>query len=102
MDIRRIVGQNVRRARLKAKLSQEGLAHALSPKPALPRTRGARSAKSAKPDDDQPKADQAYISRIEAGKINLTLDTIRALAEALNVELAELFKTAPEASARRK
>lgn len=35
--------------------------------------------------------DQAYISRVEAGQVNLTLETVEALATALGVEPAILF-----------
>jgi len=36
-------------------------------------------------------ADQAYMSRIEGGRINLTLDTIDALAKALETDAASLL-----------
>ena len=39
--------------------------------------------------------DQAYISRVEAGQVNLTLETIEALATALNIDLAVLFTKRP-------
>jgi len=35
-------------------------------------------------------ADQAYVSRVEAGQINVTLETAELIATALSVELAEL------------
>ena len=35
--------------------------------------------------------DQAYISRVEAGQVNLTLETIEALAKALDIDAATLF-----------
>lgn len=36
-------------------------------------------------------ADQAYISRIEAGQSNVTLETADAIASALGVDVAELL-----------
>jgi transcriptional regulator with XRE-family HTH domain len=39
--------------------------------------------------------DQAYISRVEAGQVNLTLETIEALATALNIDPAVLFTNRP-------
>ncbi len=35
--------------------------------------------------------DQGYVSRIEKGKMNLTLDTIEAICKALDCEVGELF-----------
>jgi transcriptional regulator with XRE-family HTH domain len=35
--------------------------------------------------------DQAYISRVEAGQVNLTLETIEALAKALDIDASTLF-----------
>lgn len=67
MDIRRLVGKNVRRCRLASGLSQEEL--------------GARI-----------RADQGYVSRIEAGQVNLTLDTITLIGRALSVAPAALFE----------
>ncbi|MFS8121867.1 helix-turn-helix transcriptional regulator [Rhizobium sp. BR 250] len=37
-------------------------------------------------------ADQAYISRVEAGQINATLETVEQIASALNADVAELLK----------
>lgn len=37
-------------------------------------------------------ADQAYVSRIEAGQINATLETVEQIASALNADVAELLK----------
>ena len=36
--------------------------------------------------------DQAYVSRIEAGMINPTLETMVEIAKALGVDLVDLFK----------
>ena len=36
-------------------------------------------------------ADQAYVSRIEAGQMNVTLETAEQIASALNVEVGALF-----------
>lgn len=36
-------------------------------------------------------ADQAYISRIEAGEMNVTLETAQHIAEALGVDIVRLF-----------
>ncbi len=39
--------------------------------------------------------DQAYISRVEAGQVNLTLETIEALTKALDIDPAVLFTKRP-------
>ena len=36
-------------------------------------------------------ADQAYVSRIEAGQMNVTLETVDQIASALGVDVAALF-----------
>lgn len=36
-------------------------------------------------------ADQAYVSRIEAGQMNVTLETVEQVAVALGVDVAALF-----------
>lgn len=36
-------------------------------------------------------ADQAYVSRIEAGQMNVTLETVEQVATALGVDVAALF-----------
>ncbi|MGV2978323.1 helix-turn-helix domain-containing protein [Roseibium alexandrii] len=36
-------------------------------------------------------ADQAYVSRIEAGQMNVTLETVEQVADALGVDVAALF-----------
>lgn len=37
-------------------------------------------------------ADQAYVSRIEAGQMNVTLETVEQIAAALQADAAELLK----------
>jgi len=41
-------------------------------------------------------ADQAYVSRVEAGAMNVTLETAQQVAEALESDVAALFAGAPE------
>jgi len=36
-------------------------------------------------------ADQAYVSRIEAGQMNVTLETIEQISGALGVDIVHLF-----------
>jgi transcriptional regulator with XRE-family HTH domain len=66
MDIRKLVGANVRRYRLAADLSQEAIAVRMG-------------------------ADRAFISQIERGGQNVTLLTIHHLADALGVRPVDLF-----------
>jgi transcriptional regulator with XRE-family HTH domain len=66
MKLRAVFGLNVQRLRRERKLSQEQLSFAAR------RTR-------------------AYISSVEAGRRNATLDTLEALANALGVEPQELI-----------
>lgn len=65
MDVRVLLGQNVRRIRLKADLSQEAVAARMG-------------------------VDRAYVSALELGKLNPTAITLWRIAEALEVRLAEL------------
>jgi len=44
-------------------------------------------------------ADQAYVSRIEAGQMNVTLETVEQIAAALQADAAELLKL-PAGAAR--
>jgi transcriptional regulator with XRE-family HTH domain len=67
MGIRQVVGQNVRKYRLEAGISQEELAARM-------------------------KVEQGYISRLEGGIRNPTIDTIAQLAEALGVTPSLLFE----------
>ena len=36
-------------------------------------------------------ADQAYVSRIEAGQMNATLETVEQIASALEIDIDQLF-----------
>jgi transcriptional regulator with XRE-family HTH domain len=67
MDVRGIVGTNIRRYRLAAKLSQEELAARMG-------------------------VEQYYISGLEAGRRNPTITTASRAAEALGVKVAQLFE----------
>lgn len=66
MDIRKIIGQNIRYYRLSADLSQEGLA-------------------------DRIGVDRAYISGLEVGARNPTILTLWSVAEALKIKTAQLL-----------
>jgi transcriptional regulator with XRE-family HTH domain len=66
-EISKKLGQNMKRARAKKKLSQGALARLLE-------------------------VDKGYISNIENGKKNPTLATIQRLAEALGISANELIK----------
>jgi transcriptional regulator with XRE-family HTH domain len=66
MDIRRLVGSNVRRYREAAGLSQEDLAARIG-------------------------VDQGYVSKLEAGARNPTIVTVWHVAEALKVHPSALF-----------
>ena len=67
MDIRRSVGENVRRYREAAGLSQEGLAARIG-------------------------VDQGYVSKLEAGQRNPTIVTVWHVAKALDVKPSDLFQ----------
>ena len=68
MDIKKKFGQNVKELRRAANISQEELALRLN-------------------------ADQAYVSRIESGQMNVTLETIEEIAKALGSEVSALFNS---------
>ena len=68
MDVRLILGSNVRRLRLERELSQEALAAKIG-------------------------ADRAYVSSIERGLQNMTIVRVSELAIALDVAFVELFVT---------
>lgn len=72
MDIRKLVGANVRRYRLSANLSQEAVAVRMD-------------------------ADRAFVSQIERGGQNVTLLTVHHLSEALGVRPVDLFDESVEA-----
>ena len=65
MDARRLVGQNVRKYRLAADLSQEQVAEKMG-------------------------MDRAYVSGLELGNRNPTIITMWMIAGALNVKLSQL------------
>ena len=67
MEIKKKFSSNVRDLRRKVNISQEELALRLN-------------------------ADQAYVSRIEAGQMNVTLETIDEISKALNVSAKEFFE----------
>jgi len=71
MDIRRVFGTNVRSHRLAAGLSQEAVAERMG-------------------------VDRAFVSSMERGQQNVTLLTLREVAEALKVRPAKLLKEADE------
>ena len=66
MDVRKIVGMNVRKARLQAGISQEELAGRMG-------------------------VEQYYVSGLEAGRRNATLVTLWKTAMALGVDAEVLF-----------
>ena len=72
MDIRKLLGANVRRYRLSANLSQAAVAVRMG-------------------------ADRAFVSQIERGGQNVTLLTIHYLSEALGVRPVDLFDEGAEA-----
>jgi transcriptional regulator with XRE-family HTH domain len=66
MEIKKRFGLAVLKARKAARISQEELAMRIG-------------------------GDQAYVSRIESGQANVTLETAEQIASALNVDVAALF-----------
>ena len=76
MDMRRLVGRNVKRLRLARGLTQEQYA-----------------VRSGIP--------QQYISYLESGKKNPTLATLHQIAEGLEVEVVELVQKPPAANRSR-
>jgi transcriptional regulator with XRE-family HTH domain len=68
-DVRRLVGRNVKRQRIKAGLSQAALAERMG-------------------------ADRAYVSGLELGQRNPTIVTLWHISEALGVTLQSFFKEA--------
>lgn len=67
-DVKSVLGDNLKRYRKQAELSQEELGHKID-------------------------ADQAYVSRLEAGHLNPTLETISELASVLEIPLIDLFRS---------
>lgn len=72
MDLRPLVGRNVRRVRRERRLTQEALAEKCG-------------------------HSQQYISELERGEQNATLISIAEIAQALDVSHLELFRTDIEA-----
>lgn len=72
MDVRKILGANVRKLRLSAKLSQEELAARIG-------------------------MAQHYVSQLETGKRNPTVLTLALISQALGVPISKLF-TSPRKS----
>lgn len=72
MEIKKRFGLAVREQRKRLNVSQEELAMRIG-------------------------ADQAYVSRIEAGQMNVTLETVEQIATALHADMVELLKLPPEA-----
>ena len=66
MEIKKRFGKAVKAIRLRSKLSQEELGMRMG-------------------------ADQAYVSRIEAGQMNVTLETVEQVAAALQTDAADLL-----------
>ena len=66
MDIKKRFGMAVKEHRKKLNVSQEELAMRIG-------------------------ADQAYVSRIEAGQMNVTLDTADQIAGSLEIDISQLF-----------
>ena len=75
MEIKKRFGLAVREQRKRLNVSQEELAMRIG-------------------------ADQAYVSRIEAGQMNVTLDTVEQIAEALQVDAGDLLRIGAGAADR--
>jgi transcriptional regulator with XRE-family HTH domain len=75
MDVKRRFGRAVRARRSELEISQEELALRIG-------------------------ADQAYVSRIEAGQMNVTLETVEQIAGALDSDVAQLLAQPAEAGKR--
>jgi len=73
MDVRRIVGRNLRRLRLERGLSQEALAHDAEIAP-------------------------SYLSQIESGKRSPTVTLLQGLATVLRTPITEFFAEGKSAS----
>jgi transcriptional regulator with XRE-family HTH domain len=77
MNIKRVVGKNVRRYRIEAKLSQKKLAAVLG-------------------------VEQDYVNRLEAGACDPTIVQIWHAAQALCVRPAAFFRVSPQRSNRKR
>lgn len=71
MDLRHVVGRNIRSAREAAGLAQDVLAHEADIHP-------------------------TYLSGVETGKRNITLNVLERIATALNVDEASLVRRDPK------
>lgn len=67
MDVRKLIGWNVRKLRVGLSLSQERLAH-------------------------EAEIDRSYVGRIERGEENMTISVLEAIAGALQVPVSALFQ----------
>ena len=67
MEIRKLVGANMRRHRLAAELSQEAMAERMG-------------------------VDRAHVSSMERGQQNITLETLAAAADALGIRPGAFFE----------
>ena len=77
MDIRRLIGENIRVRRLAAKLSQEAFAAKVG-------------------------VEQSYLSGLEAGRRNPTAVTLWHVAIALRIKPGTLFESLPADSSSKK
>ena len=77
MDIRRLIGENIRVRRVAAKLSQEALAAKVG-------------------------VEQSYLSGLEAGRRNPTAVTLWHVAIALKIKPGTLFEAPPADSSSKK
>lgn len=77
MSLRAILGKNVRTLRLRQRMTQEELAGRIG-------------------------VDQYYVSGLEAGHRNLTLNTLDKVAQALAVKAPELLMDRPRIAPKRK
>ncbi len=75
MDIKQRFGIAVRNRRKELGISQEELAMRIN----------------TDVDDSGKYADQSYISKIELGQVNVTLETADRVASALDVDISQLF-----------
>ena len=66
-EIRKILGKNIEKLRLSHKLKREELSLALG-------------------------FDNSYISKLEKGNINITIDKIEKIANYFNIEITKLFQ----------
>jgi transcriptional regulator with XRE-family HTH domain len=75
MDVRKVIGWNIRKLRVEQDLSQERLAL-------------------------EAEIDRSYVGRVERGSENVTLSTLEALARVLGVPMSTLFVEPPKGSKR--